>query len=201
VQKKLAGLKLPAGYSVRIAGSAEDLVVGQQEMGRALIIGFVLLYILLVAMFNSFLYPVTIMAAVPLAVAGGFWGLLLFDKPICKPAMTGMILLAGTIVNNSILLLDFILQARAAGMERNEAVVQSVRLRLRPVLMTTVSTIVGLIPPVFEMAVGLERMSPLGVVAAMGLTVGLTMVVIPVVYTIFDDLAEFVKRLVRIATA
>lgn len=190
VQKKLAGLRLPASYSVRIAGSAVDMNVGQQEMGRALVIGFVVLFILLVAMFKSFLHPFTVMAAIPLAVAGGFWGLLLFDKPMCKPAMMGMILLGGTIVNNSILLLDFIIKARASGMARDEAIMQSVRLRLRPILMTTVSTIIGLSPLIFEMAVGLERMSPLGIVAASGLLVGtfLTMIVIPVVYSLFDTL-------------
>jgi multidrug efflux pump subunit AcrB len=196
VQQKVTGLKTPAGYSIRVAGSAVDMILGQQEMGRALAIGFVLLLILLVAMFKSFLHPFTIMAAIPLAVAGGFWGLLLFDKPMCKPAMMGMILLGGTIVNNSILLLDFIINARASGMARDEAIMQSVRLRLRPILMTTVSTIIGLSPLIFEMAVGLERMSPLGVVAASGLLVGtfLTMIVIPVVYSLLDSLSGTAER-------
>ncbi|MBU1170667.1 MAG: efflux RND transporter permease subunit [Proteobacteria bacterium] len=196
VEKKLAGLKPHAGYSITISGTAADMSVGQKEMGRALMIGFVLLFILIVAMFKSFLHPFTIMAAIPLAVAGGFWGLLLFDKPMCKPAMMGMILLGGTIVNNSILLLDFIITARAKGMTKDEAIVQSVRLRLRPILMTTVSTIVGLSPLIFEMAIGLERMSPLGIVAAFGLLVGtfLTMIVIPVVYSLFDGLGDSVAR-------
>ncbi len=191
VQKKLDGLKTPAGYQVKIAGTAVDMKVGQQEMGRALMIGFVLLFILLIAMFKSFIHPFTIMAAIPLAVAGGFWGLLLFDKPMCNPAMMGMILLGGTIVNNSILLLEFIINARAAGMARDEAIMQAVRLRLRPILMTTVSTIIGLSPLIFEMAVGLERMSPLGIVAATGLLVGtfLTLIVIPVVYSLLDSLS------------
>lgn len=199
VKKKLAGLKTPAGYTVQIAGSAVDMEVGQQEMGRALIIGFVLLFILLVAMFKSFLHPFTIMAAIPLAVAGGFWGLLIFDKPMCKPAMMGMIFLGGTIVNNSILMLDFIISARASGLTRDDAVMQAVRLRLRPILMTTVSTIIGLTPLIFEMAVGLERMSPLGIVAASGLLVGtfLTMIVIPVVYTLFDDLSEISMAMLK----
>jgi multidrug efflux pump subunit AcrB len=159
-------------------------------MGKALMIGLVLLYILLVAMFKSFAHPLTIMAAIPLAIAGALWGLLLFDKPMCTPAMMGMILLGGTIVNNSILLLDFILNARKAGMAKDEAILQSVRLRIRPILMTTGSTIIGLTPLVFEMAVGLERMSPLGIVAATGLTIGtfLTMIVIPVVYSSLDTL-------------
>lgn len=191
VRKRLAGLRLPEGYRLAVAGTAADMQLGQREMGRALLVGIALLFVLLVAMFKSLLHPFTIMAAIPLAVAGGFWGLLAFDKPMCKPAMMGMILLGGTIVNNSILLLDFILGARARGVPRDEAIAQAVRLRLRPVLMTTVSTIVGLVPLILETAVGLERMSPLGIVAASGLAIGtlLTMVVIPVLYSLLDSLA------------
>jgi len=189
--KRIAGIAQPRGYTIEVSGTITDMKTGKQEMGRALRIGIVLLYILLLAMFKSFRHPVTIMMAIPLALAGAFWGLLLFDKPMCKPATMGMILLAGTIVNNSILLLDFILEARRRGMPKTEAIVESVRLRIRPILMTTVSTIVGLTPLVFQLAVGLERMSPLGVVAACGLAVGtfMTMVVIPVVYSVFDSLA------------
>ncbi len=194
--KRLARIAVPEGYSIQVTGTVADMKTGKQEMGRALVIGLVLLYMLLLAMFQSFGHPITIMAAIPLAIAGAMWGLLLFDKPMCKPATMGLILLGGTIVNNSILLLDFILTARRAGMSKDEAIVQSVRLRIRPILMTTVSTIVGLTPLVLEMAVGLERMSPLGIVASMGLTVGtfLTMIVIPVVYSSLDSAAAGVRR-------
>jgi multidrug efflux pump subunit AcrB len=135
------------------------------------------------------------MSAIPLAVAGAMWGLLLFDKPMCKPGMMGMVLLSGTIVNNSILILDFILNARKDGMDKNEAIFQSVRRRIRPILMTTVSTVVGLLPLVFEMAVGLERMSPLGISASTGLLAGtfLTIVVVPVIYSSVDSLLEAIK--------
>lgn len=191
VQQRLENISVPAGYHLLVSGTAVDMQNGRAEMGRALMIGFVLLFILLVAMFKSFLHPLTIMATIPLAVAGGLWGLLLFDKPMCNPAMMGMILLGGTIVNNGILLLDFIITARDGGMERDTAILQAVALRLRPILMTTVSTIIGLIPLIFEMAVGLERMSPLGIAAASGLLVGtfLTLVVIPVVYSLLDSLS------------
>lgn len=191
VQTRLANWPLPAGYSIEVAGTITDMKLGNEEMGKALKIGFILLYLLLVAMFQSFRHPLTIMSAIPLAVAGGLWGLLLFDKPLCKPATMGLILLGGTIVNNSILLLDFIIRAREKGMNRNEAILNSVRLRIRPILMTTVSTIVGLTPLVFEMAVGLERMSPLGIVAFMGLLIGtfLTIIVVPVIYALLDSAA------------
>lgn len=196
VQERLAGMRLPAGYSIEVSGTMANMKVGNLEMGRALFIGFVLLYILLVAMFRSFGHPVTIMAAIPLAVAGALWGLLLFDKPMCKPAMMGMILLGGTIVNNSILLLDFILNARKTGMDKDEAILQSIRLRIRPILMTTGSTVIGLLPLVFERAVGLERMSPIGIVAGTGLLGGtfLTMILIPVIYSSMDSLSALIGR-------
>jgi multidrug efflux pump subunit AcrB len=195
VKKKLSKIALPMGYSIDVAGTAVDMKDGKKEMGKALLIGIVLLYILLVAMFKSFIHPLTIMSAIPLAVAGAMWGLLLFDKPMCKPGMMGMVLLSGTIVNNSILILDFILNARKDGMDKNEAIFQSVRRRIRPILMTTVSTVVGLLPLVFEMAVGLERMSPLGISASTGLLAGtfLTIVVVPVIYSSVDSLLEAIK--------
>ena len=201
VNKKLANFKLPAGYTIQVAGSAVNMKSGQVEMGNALTIGIIILLVLLIAMFRSFLHPFTIMAAIPLAIAGGFWGLLLFDKPMCKPAMMGMILLGGTIVNNSILILDFIINAREDGMSKNEAIIHAVQLRLRPILMTTVSTIIGLTPLIFELAVGLERMSPLGIVAASGLLVGtfLTMIVVPVIYSLLDSLSVNTRKLLRIA--
>jgi multidrug efflux pump subunit AcrB len=196
VQERLSDIHLPAGYNIEVSGTMADMRDGNSEMGRALLIGFVLLYILLVAMFRSFGQPITIMAAIPLAVAGALWGLLLFDKPMCTPAMMGMILLGGTIVNNSILLLDFILRTRKSGIDKNEAILQSIRLRIRPILMTTGSTIIGLLPLVFERALGLERLSPIGVVAAMGLLVGtfLTMIVVPTVYSSMDSLSALIGR-------
>jgi multidrug efflux pump subunit AcrB len=201
IMTRLAKIKTPQGYQIDVAGSFVDMAKGQQEMGKALIVGIVLLYFLLLAMFKSFGHPITIMAAIPLAVAGAMWGLLLFDKPMCKPATMGLILLGGTIVNNSILLLDFIISARKRGTAKNEAIRQSVRLRIRPILMTTTSTIIGLTPLIFEMAVGLERMSPLGIAAATGLLAGsfLTMVVIPVIYSLLDSMEEGVHNFFRFA--
>ena len=187
---KKGGMVLPQGYSVRMSGTPENMAESKQRLGKSLLVGIILLYLLIIPMYKSFSHPLVIMAAIPLAAIGAFWGLLIFDKPMCMPAFMGMILLAGTIVNNSILLLDFILQAREKGISRDEAIIQSVRIRTRPILMTASSTVIGLTPLVFEMAVGLERLSPLGIVAACGLILGtfLTMIVIPVIYASVDDL-------------
>lgn len=199
-KQRLHDLPLPAGYRLQVAGSARDMADGQKEMGRALVLGLVLLYILLLAMFKSPWHPLTIMTAIPLAVAGAFWGLLVFDKPFCKPAFMGLILLGGTIVNNAILMLDFIHEARKQGLPVEEAIVQAVRLRLRPILMTAASTIVGFSPIIFEMAVGLERMSPLGIAAGSGLLFGtvVTTVVTPVIFSLLESLRlQLAKLLIK----
>ncbi len=196
-KQRLAGLSLPKGYTLELGGTARDMAETQASLGHALVIGIALLFILLMAMFKSLAHPVTIILSIPLAAAGGLWGLLVFDKPFCMPALMGFILLGGTIVNNAILMLDFIIQARAKGLAKDEAIVQSVRLRLRPILITAVSTIVGFSPLIFETAVGLERMSPLGIAAASGLLVGtlVTMVAVPVIYSLFDSLAMGMARM------
>jgi len=196
VVSKLKNIKTPNGYTIKLSGTLENMKRGGKEMGNALIIGIVLLYILLVWMFKSFLHPFTIMSSILVAVAAAMWGLLLFDKPMCKPAMMGLILLAGTVVNNAILLLDFILRARKNGVPKDEAIIQSVRVRFRPIVMTAVSTALGLTPLVFEMAVGMERMSPLGVVAAVGLLAGIfgSVWFYPCVYSLFDSISEKVFK-------
>jgi multidrug efflux pump subunit AcrB len=106
------------------------------------------------------------------------------------PAMMGIILLGGTIVNNAIILIDFIDNAIQEGMELQNALETSVRIRLRPILITTCSTIIGMLPLTFEQAVGLERMSPLGVVASFGLFTGtlMTLVIIPIAYDLIISL-------------
>ncbi|MCD6568940.1 efflux RND transporter permease subunit [bacterium] len=196
---KRKGMILPRGYSVKMSGTPENMLDAKNRLRKALMFGIILLYMLIIPMYKSFSHPVVIMTAIPLAAIGALWGLLIFDKPMCMPALMGMILLAGTVVNNSILLLDFILAARKKGFSREEAIIQSVKIRTRPILMTASSTVIGLTPLVFEMAVGLERLSPLGIVAASGLILGtfLTMVIIPVIYASIDDLKNkfsFKKR-------
>lgn len=202
VKKRISKIEPPAGYSIELGGTTADMKETQKRLAGALIIAIMLLYVLLLAMFGSFAHPLTIMSAIPLAVAGGYWGMLIFGKPMCTPARMGMIFLAGTVINNSVLLLDFILQARNRGLEKDAAIMESVSLRLRPILMTTFSTIVGLSPLVFEMAVGLERMSPVAVVASTGLLVGtiMTMVVVPVVYSSLESLIATCTRGLRYLT-
>jgi multidrug efflux pump subunit AcrB len=130
------------------------------------------------------------MVTIPLAFIGVVWGMLIAGKHFCMPASMGMVLLSGIVVNNSILLLDFINQARRQGIPRHEAIVRAIRTRTRPIVMTALSTMAGMLPIALEMAVGLERLSPLAVVAISGLLVStvLTLVYVPLFYTVFEDI-------------
>lgn len=196
-EKAVEDLELPGGYEVEFAGSASGMKSTQQQLREALVIGIILLYLVLLALFRSLTHPLVIMAAIPMAIAGSMWGLLLFDKPMCMPGTMGMIFLAGIIINNGVLLLDFILAARKKGVDKDKAIVRAVELRIRPILMTTFSTLIGLSPLIFETAVGLERLSPLGIVAGSGLLAGtfLTMIVVPVVYSGMDSLGTKLREI------
>ncbi|MDN5280699.1 MAG: hypothetical protein PWR01_4664 [Clostridiales bacterium] len=192
VASTIARLDLPAGYKAEITGSMADMQEVGQRLGKSLGIGIIMLYIVLFLLFECWWRPFLVMAAIPLSLIGALWGLVILDKPMCMPAMMGIILLGGTIVNNAIILIDFIDRAIEEGSSRHLALENSVKIRLRPILITTMSTVIGLLPLTFEQAVGLERMSPLGVVASFGLFAGtlMTMVVIPVAYDLICSLFD-----------
>ncbi len=189
VMAALAGIQLPPGYHISHEGEIKQIQESFGRLGQALILGLVLLYFSLVPAFRSWIHPLTIMSAIPLALIGAAWSMLLMGKHGSMPSMMGMILLAGIVVKNSILLLDFIATARENGAGIKEALVESVRVRTRPILMTAVGTSVGMIPIAAEWAIGLERLSPLAVVAIGGLMVStfLTMVYVPILYSLFED--------------
>ncbi len=199
VIKALGGLALPPGYSISQEGEVKQMNESFARLGQALLLGLVLLYFSLVPAFKSWIHPLTIMVAIPLALIGAAWGMLLADKHGCMPSMMGMILLAGIVVKNSILLIDFITAAKARGATTYDALVDSVRIRTRPILMTAVGTAVGMIPIAMQWAIGLERLSPLAVVAIGGLIVStfLTMVYVPIFYSLFEDAEKAARQMLR----
>ncbi len=146
----------------------------------------------MVVTFTSYLRPLVIMSAIPLAFIGVPWGMLLLERHFCMPAAMGMVLLTGIVVNNSILLVDFIETARAKGTALQEAIEQAIWRRTRPILMTALSTAAGMTPVAAQSAVGLERLSPLAVVAIAGLLVStfLTLAWIPMFYVAIDRLKD-----------
>jgi len=189
VAAALAGIRLPPGYHLSHEGEIKQIKESFGRLAQALVLGLVLLYFSLVPAFRSWIHPLTIMSAIPLALIGAAWSMLLVGKHGSMPSMMGMILLAGIVVKNSILLIDFIAKAREEGASVRDALVGSVRIRTRPILMTAVGTSVGMIPIAAEWAIGLERLSPLAVVAIGGLMVStfLTMVYVPILYSLFED--------------
>ncbi|GAB6909532.1 efflux RND transporter permease subunit [Desulfosarcina cetonica] len=184
VQRVLSDVKLPAGYLITQEGEIRQMRESFAELGLAMGLAILFLYFSMVVTFSSYLRPVIIMSAIPLAFIGVPWGMLLLERHFCMPAAMGMILLGGIVVNNSILLVDFIETARAEGTGLHDAIEQAIFRRTRPILMTALSTVAGMLPVAAQSAVGLERLSPLAVVAIAGLLVStfLTLAWVPALY-------------------
>jgi HAE1 family hydrophobic/amphiphilic exporter-1 len=148
------------------------------------------------AQFESLLHPFTIMFSLPLAFTGSALGLVLTGRALSVPAFIGVIMLAGIVVNNAIVLVDYINTLRGRGMDRLEAILKAGPTRLRPILMTTLTTILGLIPLALGIGEGAEAQAPMATVVIGGLTTStiLTLVIIPVIYTLFDDISIKFRR-------
>lgn len=195
-EEALSGMELPEGYSITHAGEITYMKESFGRLGTSLGLALMFLYFVLVVTFGSWAHPVMIMSAIPLAFIGVPWGMLLAGRHFCMPAAMGMILLSGIVVNNSILLIDYIEKAREKGTELMEAVEAGIKRRSRPILMTALSTIAGMSPIAAELAVGLERLSPLAVVAISGLAVStlLTLIYVPVIYVWIERVKMRVKK-------
>lgn len=192
VKAVLADMQLPAGYAITQEGEIRQMKESFSELGMAMGMAILFLYFSMVITFASYLRPLIVMSAIPLAFIGVPWGMLLLGRHFCMPAAMGMILLAGIVVNNSILLVDFIETARAEGMAIQDAIEQAIFRRTRPILMTALSTMAGMLPVAAQSAVGLERLSPLAVVAIAGLLVStfLTLAWVPTLYIGIERLKE-----------
>ncbi|WP_246540301.1 efflux RND transporter permease subunit [sulfur-oxidizing endosymbiont of Gigantopelta aegis] len=190
VTEALADLKLPRGYNIYYEGEYKQLSESFSRLAKSFVLGLMMLYLMLSVTFRSFLDPLAIMASLPLAVIGAAWGLLLSNKFGSMPSFMGLILLMGIVVNNGILLIDFTKVAMQKGVDIKQALLDAVEKRTRPILMTAISSAVGMIPLAMEWAVGIERLSPLAVVAIGGLLTGtfLTLLAVPVFYSLLVSL-------------
>jgi multidrug efflux pump subunit AcrB len=184
VDARLSDLPLPAGYRISQQGEIRQMKETFGGLGLSIALSVLFLYVAMVVTFASFARPLMVMSAIPLAFIGVPWGMLLFSRHFCMPAAMGMVLLGGIVVNNAILLMDFIESAREKGTDLKTAIEDAITRRTRPILMTALSTVAGMLPVAFESAVGLERLSPLAVVAIAGLLVStfLTLAFIPMLY-------------------
>ena len=181
---------LPRGYTITLSGSAQTLNESFREMVFALLVGIAVAYMILASQFNSFVHPITVLAALPFSLTGAIVALYLFHLSLNLYSFIGIILLMGIVKKNSILLVDFTNQRRLAGMSRDEALLDACPVRLRPILMTSISTIAGALPAALATGPGGEVRQPMAMAVVGGVTVStvLTLFVVPALYSIFDSL-------------
>ena len=196
IEAHLDAMNLPEGYSYSIGGQAEDMAESFQDLTLALIFSIFLVYAVMAVQFENFLFPFIIMFSMPATVIGVVLGLFVTNLAFSIPVFIGIIMLAGIVVNNSIVLVDYINILRRRGMERHEAIIEAGRNRLRPILMTTLTTVLGMVPLGLALGEGAEMQQPLAVTIIFGLSVSsiFTLLLIPVVYTYFDDLTRKLLR-------
>lgn len=187
LEKKLKKIELPKGYSVETGGEAESVYEMMEQLGLMLLLAIVFMYLIMVAQFQSLLSPFIILFTIPLAFTGGLFGLLVCGMDLSVIAMIGFVMLAGIIVNNGIVLVDTINQLREQGYEGKEAIVTAGSMRLRPIFMTALTTILGLSTMAIGFGTGSEMAQPMAIVTIGGLLYGtlLTLVVIPCIYSLF----------------
>jgi HAE1 family hydrophobic/amphiphilic exporter-1 len=196
MRAKLDAIPLPPGYRYTMGGSSKDIQESMSFALQALILAVVFIYLILASQFASFLQPVAIMMSLPLSLIGVILALMIFRSTLNIFSIIGFIMLMGLVTKNAILLIDFVNQERKAGADRRAAVMAAGRIRLRPILMTTLAMIFGMVPLALGLGEGGEQRSPMGQAVIGGvITSGLlTLIVVPVIYTYLDDATEWAKR-------
>ena len=181
-------IPMPAGIETRLAGQNQEMAMSFRSLQFALLLAIFLVYLVMASQFESFLHPFIILFTIPLALIGAVLGLLVTGSTISVVVFIGLILLAGIVVNNAIVLIDLINQLRDNGMGKIEAIIEGGRSRLRPILMTMLTTTLGLLPLAIGIGEGAEVRAPMAITVIGGLTVStlLTLIVIPVMYSIMD---------------
>ncbi|MFA9478362.1 efflux RND transporter permease subunit [Phycisphaerales bacterium AB-hyl4] len=194
--------ELPAGAQYEMAGTSQLFAESFYYLGIAVVLSIVFIYLVLSAQFESFIYPLTILMSLPLATVGAFGGLWLFGLSLNINAFIGLIMLMGLVTKNAILLVDYTNVLINRGMQPIPAAQEAAKVRFRPVLMTAISTVLGMMPIALGYGAGGEARMPLGVTVAVGLAAStfLTLLVIPVVYTLIDQVQTAVLNLFRSAS-
>lgn len=196
IKEKLAKMNFPDGYSYAFGGQSQDMAESFQSLAMALVFSIFLVYLVMAVQFESFLNPFVIMFAMPTTFIGILVGLFVTGQPLSLPAFIGIIMLAGIVVNNAIVLVDYINILRASGTDRKEAILVAGPARLRPILMTTLTTVLGMVPLALGIGEGSESQQPMAVTIIFGLSFStfFTLVFIPVMYTVIDDFSGFAKN-------
>lgn len=187
-EKALDGYTTKAGITYEFDGENEMIMDSIYDLMQMLLIGVVLVYLIMVAQFQSLKSPFIVMFTIPLALTGGLGALLICNKEISVVSMMGFILLCGIIVNNGIVLVDYINQLRISGMNKHDAIIEAGITRIRPILMTSITTILGLLVMALGIGTGTDLMQPIAIVCIGGLIYAtlLTLFVIPIIYDLFN---------------
>lgn len=199
IQSKIDSIPLLPGYSIEPIGEAKWQKESFMYLGQALILAVLFIYLVLASLYNSFSDPVTIMTSLPLSLIGAFLGLLMFNSAVSIMSLIGVIMLMGLVTKNAILLIDFVKQRREKGETREQAIMEAGPIRLRPIMMTALSLIFGMMPLALALGPGAELRAPIAraVIGGMISSTFLTLLVIPVVYTIIEDIVKWPGKLVK----
>ncbi|MCS7151078.1 MAG: efflux RND transporter permease subunit, partial [Endomicrobia bacterium] len=189
IQKMLKTIKLPYGFSIKFGGEIEQQISTFRDLTLMLFLGILLVYLIMAAQFESFLDPFIIMFSVPFAVVGILIGIFLWGKNFNIMSFVGLLLLVGIVVNNAIVLVDYIKLLRSRGMKLLDAVKESCKTRLKPILMTAITTILGTLPMAIRTGSGAEYFSSMGVAIVSGLTFStlITLIFVPTLYTVIHS--------------
>ncbi|MBO4862799.1 MAG: efflux RND transporter permease subunit [Eubacterium sp.] len=187
IERKLQNIAVPEGYSITMTGEDETINEAMRQVLLMMALSVVLIYLIMVAQFQSLKSPFIIMFTIPLAFTGGFFMLFFTGKAVSVIAMIGFVMLAGIIVNNGIVLVDYINQLRREGMSKSDAIIESAKTRLRPVLMTALTTIISMSTMALGVGKGTEMSQPMAIVVVGGMIYGtiLTLVLVPCLYDAF----------------
>ncbi len=190
---------LPKGITVGPAGDAESLNELSSGFANAMRDGLMMVYAVLVLLFGSFLQPITILFSLPLSIGGAIVALLVTDKQLTTPVWIGILMLMGIVTKNAIMLIDFAIESVRGGMDRNSAIIDAGRKRARPIVMTTVAMVAGMLPSALAIGAGGEFRSPMAIAVIGGLLFStvLSLVFVPAVFTLIDDVSRFTWRLGR----
>jgi HAE1 family hydrophobic/amphiphilic exporter-1 len=196
LRAKLDAMAFPPGYRYTMGGSSKDIEESMSFASQALVLAIIFIYLILASQFASFIQPVAIMMSLPMSLIGVVLALMVARSTLNIFSIIGFIMLMGLVTKNAILLIDFVNQERRGGAERRAAVLAAGRIRLRPILMTTLAMIFGMIPLALGLGEGGEQRAPMGQAVIGGvITSGLlTLIVVPVIYTYLDDLSGWARR-------
>jgi HAE1 family hydrophobic/amphiphilic exporter-1 len=192
----LEATPFPPGYRYAFGGSTKNMQESFAYALGALALAVVFIYMILASQFRSFIQPLALMSSLPLTLIGVVLSLLVFRSTLNMFSIIGVVMLMGLVTKNAILLVDFTIRSRAEGMQRDAALLHAARVRLRPILMTTLAMIFGMVPLAFAISEGSEQRAPMGQAVIGGVVTSslLTLVVVPVIYCYLDDLAAWARH-------